>query len=196
MPGLKVLACETKDEMLTELCEDIDSLDYLRAEILSTLQSSQPLSVKKGLIAIGVNSELDKLRNQSNYGEELFKNLEAELRNSLNIPSLKVRYNRQIGWYIEVTKTHLEKVPKEWIRKQQMTNGSRYITDELKQWEDNLLNSKTKANLLEYEIFKELREKCKQKCQQLNNISDSVATVDVLQGLAEIARKRAWVCLR
>ena len=105
-----------------------------------------------------------------------------------------MRYNRQIGWYIEVTKTHLEKVPNEWIRKQQMTNGSRYITDELKQWEDNLLNSKTKANLLEYEIFKDLREKCKQKCQQLNNISDSVATVDVLQGLAEIARKRAWVC--
>ncbi len=195
MPGLKVLACETKNEMLTDLCEDIDSLDYLRVEILSTLQPSQPLSVKEGgLIAIGVNSELDTLRKQSNHGEEMFKNLEAELRNSLNIPSLKVRYNRQIGWYIEVTKTHLEKVPKEWIRKQQMTNGSRYITDELKQWEDNLLNSKTKANLLEYEIFKDLREKCKQKCQQLNNISDSVATVDVLQGLAEIARKRAWVC--
>jgi DNA mismatch repair protein MutS len=103
-----------------------------------------------------------------------------------------VRYNRQIGWFIEVTKTHEAKVPEEWRRKQQMTNGNRYVTEELSEWEDKLLTADTRANNMEYKMFRDLRDRCKTHVRSLAEISGKVACIDVLQCFAEVARNRGW----
>ena len=100
--------------------------------------------------------------------------------------------NRQIGWFIEVTKANESKTPEGWKRKQQMTNGSRYVTDELLERDDALLTADTKSKELEYRLFIELRETCKSNAQTLAQIAGRVAAIDVLQCFASIARTRAW----
>ena len=94
-----------------------------------------------GLIREGIDEKLDELRKAAAVGHKWFKDLEVKERARLDIPSLKVRHNRQIGWYIEVTKTHLSKVPEDWNRRQQMTNGNRYVTEELVEWQDKLVTA-------------------------------------------------------
>ncbi len=193
MPRLKSLCMEVEDPLLRTLSESIDRLELVRIDIQANLNDEQPLSLRDGgLIREGVNSDLDDFRNAARKGHQLFKDLEAKERIRLKIPSLKVRHNRQIGWYIEVTNTHSSKVPDEWKRKQQMTTGNRYVTDELVEWEDKLLTADTKANSMEYSMFCDLRERCRNHVQALAEISGNVAQIDVLQCFAEVARNRAW----
>jgi len=193
MPRLKSLSLEVNDPLLEILASKIDCLELMRIDIQANLNDEQPLSLRDGgLIREGVDQTLDDLRTAAKHGHQLFKDLEMKERSRLNIPSLKVRHNRQIGWYIEVTNTHAAKVPEEWRRKQQMTTGNRYVTDELREWEDKLLTADTKANSMEYDMFRDLRERCRMHVNALAEISGNVAQIDVLQSFAEIARSRSW----
>ena len=193
MPRLKSILSEIDDELLNGLASNLDVLEMMRIDIQANLNDEQPLSLRDGgLIREGIDSKLDELRQAAAVGHQWFKDLETKERNRLEIPSLKVRHNRQIGWYIEVTKTHVSKVPEEWQRKQQMTNGNRYVTDELIEWQDKLLTADTKANTMEYDLFRDLRDRCREKVRILGGISSSVAQIDVLQCFAEIARMRSW----
>ena len=163
-------------------------------DILRTLVDDVPLGLRDGgLIRVGIHEELDKLRNASDQGHDWFSNLETTLRNDLNIPSLKVRMNRQIGWFIEVTSTHQDKVPEDWTRKQQMTNGSRYVTDELREQDDLLLTAESKSKSIEYTLFCSLRERVRKHANQLSQLASKVAAIDVLQCFASTARQRSWV---
>lgn len=193
MPRLKALATETGNPLLESLAGTIDSLELMRIDIHATLNDEIPLSLRDGgLIREGVDGTLDELRTAAATGHQWFKDLETKERARLGIPSLKVRYNRQIGWFIEVTKTHEAKVPEEWRRKQQMTNGNRYVTEELSEWEDKLLTADTRANNMEYKMFRDLRDRCKTHVRALAEISGKVACIDVLQCFAEVARNRGW----
>ncbi len=193
MPRLKSILSEVDDELLNGLASNLDVLEMMRIDIQANLNDEQPLSLRDGgLIREGIDSKLDELRQAAAVGHQWFKDLETKERNRLEIPSLKVRHNRQIGWYIEVTKTHVSKVPEEWQRKQQMTNGNRYVTDELIEWQDKLLTADTKANTMEYDLFRDLRDRCREKVRILGGISSSVAQIDVLQCFAEVARMRSW----
>ena len=193
MPRLKSLCLEVDEELLNELAGDLEVLEVMRIDIQANLNDEQPLSLRDGgLIREGIDSKLDELRKAAAIGHKWFKDLEIKERARLEIPSLKVRHNRQIGWYIEVTKTHLAKVPEEWKRKQQMTNGNRYVTDELVEWEDRLLTAASKANSMEYNMFRDLRDRCREKSRTLGMISSNVAQIDVLQCFADIARNRSW----
>ncbi len=193
MPRLKSILSEIDDELLNGLASNLDVLEMMRIDIQANLNDEQPLSLRDGgLIREGIDSKLDELRQAAAVGHQWFKDLETKERNRLEIPSLKVRHNRQIGWYIEVTKTHVSKVPEEWQRKQQMTNGNRYVTDELIEWQDKLLTADTKANTMEYDLFRDLRDRCREKVRILGGISSSVAQIDVLQCFAEVARMRSW----
>lgn len=193
MPRLKSLCLEVDEELLNELASDLEVLEVMRIDIQANLNDEQPLSLRDGgLIREGIDSKLDELRKAAAVGHKWFKDLEIKERARLEIPSLKVRHNRQIGWYIEVTKTHLAKVPEEWKRKQQMTNGNRYVTDELVEWEDRLLTAASKANSMEYNMFRDLRDRCREKSRTLGMISSNVAQIDVLQCFADIARNRSW----
>ena len=193
MPRLKSICQESGDKLLDNLSQELDILELMRVDIQANLNDEQPLSLRDGgLIREGINQDLDELRKAAALGHQWFKDLESKERIRLQIPSLKVRHNRQIGWYIEVTKTHLDKVPEDWKRKQQMTNGNRYITEELVEWEDRLMNAASKANTIEYNMFRDLRDRCREKSRTLGMISSNVAKIDVLQSFAYIARSRSW----
>ena len=193
MPAIINLCSETENPLLGHLSHELDALSDLAEDIRRTLVDEPPLSIRDGnLIRAGLNSAIDELRETSATGHSWFQDLEAKLRFELEIPSLKVRMNRQIGWFIEVTKSHESKVPEEWRRKQQMTNGSRYITDELSERDDLLLTADTKVKELEYREFTSLRERCRMHAQLLANIAGRVAAIDVLQCFASIARTRSW----
>ena len=168
-------------------------LEVMRLDIQANLNDEQPLSLRDGgLIREGIDKKLDELREAAALGHKWFKDLETKERARLEIPSLKVRHNRQIGWYIEVTKTHLSKVPEDWNRRQQMTNGNRYVTEELIEWEDKLVTADSKANSIEYNMFRDLRDRCRENSRILGLISSHVAQIDVLQCFAQVARNRSW----
>tara|TARA_B100001540_G_C15797079_1_gene638148 strand:- start:310 stop:2532 length:2223 start_codon:yes stop_codon:yes gene_type:complete len=193
MPAIMQLCSETNDLLLSHLIEDLTCLSDMAEDIIRTLKDELPLSLRDGgIIRDGVNSELDDLRVISSKGYEWFKELESKLRKELEIPSLKVRTNRQIGWFIEVTNSHLEKVPESWIRKQQMTNGSRFTTEEIVERDDLLMTADSKIKQLEYTLFQNLRDKCRIESVRLANIAGKVAAIDVLQCFATVARKRNW----
>ena len=193
MPKIKLLCQEMDDELLNTISSELDILELMRIDIQANLNDEQPLSLRDGgLIREGVDSKLDELRTAAAVGHKWFKDLEIKERARLEIPSLKVRHNRQIGWFIEVTKTHLSKVPEDWKRKQQMTNGNRYTTDELVEWEDRLLTAASKANSMEYDMFRDLRDRCRDNSRALGLVSSNVAQIDVLQCFAEVARTRSW----
>ena len=101
--------------------------------------------------------------------------------------------NRQIGWFIEVTSTHADKVPDDWTRKQQMTNGNRYVTDELREQDDLLLTAESKSKAIEYGLFCSLRDRVRKHANRLAQIASKVASIDVLQCFASTARQRSWV---
>ena len=193
MPAIINLCTETDNALLGYLSDGLDELNGMAEDIRRTLVDEPPLSIRDGgLIRNGLNPDIDQLQQASALGHSWFTELETKLRLELEIPSLKVRMNRQIGWFIEVTKTNESKVPAEWRRKQQMVNGSRFVTDELTQRDDVLLTSETKVKELEYRAFIDLRERCKTSAQTLADIAGRVAAIDVLQCFASVARSRSW----
>ena len=194
LPAIQRLCNETEDGLLMHLVEQLHLLKDVAEDIHRTLVDEVPLGLREGgLIRTGIDEELDRFRSASNQGHGWFSNLEKTLRSELNIPSLKVRMNRQIGWFIEVTATHEDKVPEEWTRKQQMTNGNRYVTDELRQQDDLLLTAESKSKSIEYGLFCSLRDRVRQHANQLAQIASKVAAIDVLQCFASTARQRSWV---
>ena len=133
------------------------------------------------------------MRAQSGEGKAWLERFEQEERERLEIPSLKVRYNRQFGYYIEITKTHVDKVPEHYRRRQTLTNAERYTTDDLAEWEDQILNAGSRGNELEYRMFLQLRDQIKARSAELADIARRVAAIDVLSGLAAHARERSWI---
>jgi DNA mismatch repair protein MutS len=193
MPAVINLCKEMDNQLLSHLSLDLDALSDLGEDIRRTLVDEPPLGLKDGgLIRSGIDDDIDELRETAESGHSWFKDLEASLRNELEIPSLKIRMNRQIGWFIEVTKKHEDKAPEHWRRKQQLTNGSRYVTDELARRDDLLLTASGRVKELEYRMFTTLRERCRTHVVTLANIAARVASIDVLQCFADVARSRAW----
>lgn len=194
LPAIQRLCSETEDGLLIHLVENLHILTDVAEDIHRTLVDEVPLGLRDGgLIRDGIDEDLDVYRSASNQGHGWFSDLEATLREELSIPSLKVRMNRQIGWFIEVTTTHEDKVPSEWTRKQQMTNGSRYVTDELREQDDLLLTAESKSKTIEYSLFCSLRDRVREHANQLAQIASKVAAIDVLQCFSSTARQRSWV---
>ena len=193
MPAISQICLDASDVLLTHLSENLTALSDMAEHIIRTLNDELPIGLRDGgIIRKGVNIELDDLREISINGYQWFKNLETQLRKELEIPSLKVKSNRQIGWFIEVTNSHLEKVPENWIRKQQMTNGSRFTTNELMERDDLLMSADSKIKQIEYSLFQNLRDECRKNSSALAEIAGKIAAIDVLQCFATVARKRNW----
>jgi DNA mismatch repair protein MutS len=193
MPSIISWCQESNDPLLLHLSQSLDSLQEVGLQIRAVLEDEAPLGLRDGgLIRTGVDEEIDELRRKSEQGVSWFDDLEKELRATLDIPSLKVRMNRQIGWYIEVTKTHEAKIPETWRRKQQMTSGSRYSTEELSSRDDILMNAETRLKELEYRKFLELRTYCRAFASELSHIGRKIASIDVLQCFATVARMNQW----
>ena len=150
------------------------------------------LLTEGGIIKQGYNKELDELREISHSGKSFITQMERKEKERTGIPSLKIRYNKVFGYYIDVTKPNLHLVPPDFIRKQTLVNSERFITPELKEYEEKVLNAEQKIGELEYDLFLEVREKISQEKERLQKIASRIALLDVLSSLAELASQRSY----
>jgi len=193
MPKLQALLSEGSSELLHECADGLSELEPLMHHIASRIVPEPPMMIRDGgIFQVGVDEKLDDLRIKAGEGKDWLKGFEAREKERLDIPSLKVKQNRQFGFFIEVTKSHLDKVPDEYLRRQTMTNAERYTTDELKEWEEIILTADDRAKALEYELFLELRKDVASYASNLSSIGRKVASADVLASFAYHARKRSW----
>ena len=180
--------------MLERCRKAIGGLEPLAEAIGEALVEDPPLSLTEGgLIRDGYHEELDELRSISRDGKNWIARLQAREQRRTGIPSLKVRYNKVFGYYIEVTKPNLDRVPQDYIRKQTLVNVERFITPELKEYEAKVLSAEERMGELEYELFVQLREEVARWASQVQRAADAVATVDVLASLAQVAKEEGYV---
>ena len=184
--GIKVFS--SIEDGLLNLVDYADLID-------KTINDNPPILIKEGgVIKAGVNSNLDYLRDLMFNGEDWLKRYEEKERKKTDIATLKVGYNKVFGYFIEVTNSHLSKVPDRYIRRQTLTGGERFITDELKKHEDEVLTAQVKANDLEYKLFCDFREYSKEFVTLIREFSQCVAELDVYSSFASIAVEQNYVC--
>ena len=188
LPAIKKLLGETSSNMLRECREGIDTLDDIRELIEDVIVDEPPFSVREGgMIREGYSEELDLMRSDMTGGKDIISSIEEREREATGIKTLRVRYNKVFGYYIEVTNSLLDKVPPHYIRKQTLTNCERYITDELKNLEARVLGAKERSTALEYQIFEQTRATVAAGSERIQKTADALARLDVLCSLAETA---------
>ena len=164
-----------------EIADYVDLIDR-------TIVDNPPILVKEGgILKSGVSSELDYFRDLLTGGENWLKSFEEEEKEKTGIKSLRVSYNKVFGYYIEISNSYRDMVPSNYVRKQTLTNGERFITDELKKHEDDVLSAKFKSTELEYKLFTDFREYSKEFVTKIREIADCVSNADVYSSLAEVA---------
>jgi DNA mismatch repair protein MutS len=190
LPDLKALLYDYDDKTLKALSGRIDVLSSVKSLIEEAIADDPPMTVKEGgLIKKGFNAEIDELREISSSGKDFIASLQARERERSGISSLKVGYNRVFGYYIEITKSNLSQVPEEYIRKQTLVNGERYITPELKEYEAKVLGAEERLNNIEYDVFIKVRNDIAADTEKLRQTSSAIAELDALHSFAFIAKK-------
>ena len=194
LPEIKKILSQTKSSMLAEIYSELDTLDDIYELIDKTIVDDPPISVKEGgLIKLGYDEEIDKLKTATTDGKNWIIQLEADEREKTGIKGLKVGFNKVFGYYIEVTKSNISLVPDRYIRKQTLTNGERYITEELKNLENQILGAEEKVINLEYNVFAEVREKIEAQIERVQKSAGIVAMLDGLCSLATVAEDQNYV---
>lgn len=179
--------------LLKELGRQIHNLTAVYNLVEAAVREDAPFTVKEGgLIKEGYSTELDEIKFSIKDGKQWIANLENAERERTGIKTLKVGFNKVFGYYIDVTKANADLVPENYIRKQTLVNNERYITPELKEMENLVLNAETKINQLEYELFTEVREKIQTYIVQLQETSQAVACLDVLCSFANVSSKLGY----
>ncbi|MCF7804996.1 MAG: DNA mismatch repair protein MutS [Candidatus Marinimicrobia bacterium] len=185
---------ETAIESLEDFVDGFPDMDDLIEYIDNAVVDDPPQKLQDGgIIEEGYHEELDELREVKLHGKEWIAETQQKEREKLDIPSLKIGYNKVFGYYIEVTKTHTDKIPDDYIRKQTLVNSERYITEELKEYEERILGAEEKIESLEYELFQEIREHIITYAKAIQKTADLLAQLDCYVGLAEVARRRNYV---
>ncbi|HUT93179.1 MAG TPA: DNA mismatch repair protein MutS [Thermoguttaceae bacterium] len=193
LPPLKAKLTARASRLLNRLESEIDLCVDLRARLDAALVDDCPLSSRDGgLIREGYHAELDSLRQLRSGGKQWIAGYQAEETRRTGISTLKVGFNKVFGYYIEVTNAHRDKVPDSYIRKQTLKNAERYITPELKEYEEKVLTADEKAKELEHELFVELRDAVAASRGRMQSTAAVLAQIDVLTGLAELARERNY----
>ena len=188
LPMVKQVLSETNSVLLSSIYQNLDVLDDIYALIDKAIVDEPPISVKEGdLIKIGYDEEIDKLKTATTQGKNWIIELEAKEREKTGIKGLKVGFNKVFGYFIEVTKSNLSQVPDRFIRKQTLANCERYITEELKNLENQILGAEEKVVNLEYNAFTKVRESIENQIQRLQKSAHLIATLDVLCSLATVA---------
>ena len=194
LPGLKEILGSAKIKALTELSDQINPCQSLLSEIESLLKEDPPLVINQGgLIMDGINAELDDLRKISLSGKDFLLQIQQRETDRTGIPSLKIAYNKVFGYYLEVTNAHKDKVPPEWIRKQTLVNAERYITEELKTYEEKILNAEEKIVAIEQNLYLGLVAKATEFIELIQQNARVLARIDCLLSFAEIATKNSYV---
>ncbi len=193
LPMVKLQLQQMESPLLKKLEQTIDHLSDCADMIENTIVDEPPLTVREGgIIRPGANEEADKLRDIMNGGAGTIAAIEASEREKTGIRTLKVGYNRVFGYYIEVSKSFIEQVPEHYIRKQTLANCERYITQELKELENQVLTAKDRLTALEYQIFSALREHLATQAARIQISAAAVAEADALCSLAHVAVQRGY----
>ena len=188
LPEVKAVLSQCQSEKLTNLYEELDELQDIYELIEKSIIDDPPMTMKDGgIIKLGYNEEIDKLKTATTQGKNWIVKLEAEEKEKTGIKTLKVGYNKVFGYYIEVSKSFVSQVPDRFIRKQTLTNGERYITEELKNLEGQILGAEEKVISLEYEEFVKIREKIAANIKRLQKAANIVSTLDVFSSFAQVA---------
>ncbi len=185
---------DLKAEIFREVERNLEDLKEIADEIDRVLVDDPPVHVKDGgLIKEGVDEYLDELRYIKNNAEKLLRSYEKKLKEETGISSLKIGYNKVMGYYIEVTKPNLRYVPDYFRRRQTLSNAERFITDELSRLEEKILSAQSRINDIEYELFVQLREKITKELERIGRNAQLVGEIDYVQSLAEVASRKGWV---
>jgi DNA mismatch repair protein MutS len=178
-----------RTSFLRSLCEGLVDLPDLVETIARAIADEPPLALKEGgLIRDGYDATLDELRSATRDGKDWIARLQQQEIEKTGITSLKIRFNSVFGYFLEVTRSHLEKVPAHYVRKQTVSNAERFITDELKQMEGKILGAEERSVKLEYEIFLKIRENVLAFLRDIQRTANALAQLDVLAAFAEAAR--------
>ncbi|MBK5251085.1 MAG: DNA mismatch repair protein MutS [Peptostreptococcaceae bacterium] len=189
IPELKDILCKHSTSIpLSALNESLDSLGDVYELIEAAIAENPPITITEGgIIKSTYNEELLSLVDILSNGKSWIRSIETRERESTGIKSLKIKFNKVFGYYIEITKSNLEMVPDEYIRKQTLVNAERYITPELKELEDKIINAEERKNHLEYEIFQSVREDILKNVDRLLNTAEALSHIDVLSTFANVA---------
>ena len=194
LPEIKKVLSTTGAGLLKEIYENIDTLNDIYEIIEKSIVDEPPIGVKDGgIIKIGYDPEIDKLKLATTEGKKWILELEAKEREQTGIKGLKVGFNKVFGYFIEVTKSNLSMVPDRYVRKQTLTNCERYITEELKNLENQILGAEERVVTLEYNAFCEIRSSIEKQIQRIQKTATLVSTLDVLVSFATVAEDMNYV---
>ena len=195
IPLLKEQCLKTESAILEQMTEGLEECRELYEKIGREIKENAPNQINKGgVIAAGVNTELDELRNISGHGKELLLQMQQREIEATGIPSLKIGFNNVFGYYIEVTKTHKDKAPDSWIRKQTLVNAERYITPELKEYEDKILGAEDRILEIETSIYNNLICEASSYIRTIQNDAKIIASIDALISFAEVSITNHYNC--
>ena len=193
LPALKARLAARPSELLTRIEADLDLLGDVREVLQAAIADDAPLKVSDGgVIKAGYNGDLDRLRDIGSSGARWLAEFQAAEVQRTGIPTLKVGYNKVFGYYIEITHTHRDRVPMDYVRKQTVKNAERYITPDLKNHEVEVLSAEEKAKALESRLFEEVRARLAAEIPRLQKTADALARLDVLVALARVASERGY----
>ena len=188
LPDLKKVLANVNSSMLKDLYENLDELQDIYELVDKSIVEDPPMTVKDGgIIKLGYDEEIDKLKTATTEGKNWIIQLEAEEKEKTGIKNLKVGFNKVFGYFIEVTKSNLDQVPERYIRKQTLTNAERYITEDLKNLENQILGAEEKVVNLEYNAFVQIRDEIAKNVKRLQKSANIVSTLDVLTSFATVA---------
>ena len=188
VPSLRKATLKAQTDIFIELCAELEDVNDIVDTIEKSIVDDPPLSLTEGgILRQGHNAELDELRTIRFNAKDWIAQLQQKERNRTKIASLKVLYNKVFGYYIEVTKPNLAKVPKNYVRKQTLVNAERFITPELKEYEAKVLGAEERIQALEYELYVKIREEIARQAERIQRVGKAVSRLDVLSSLAEVA---------
>ena len=194
IPEIKTLLSASTSPSLSGLASSLDTCAELVDKIDTILREDPPVLMHQGgMIKSGFLAELDELHGLSSSGKNFLADIQKREIERTGITSLKVSYNKVFGYYLEVTNAHKDRVPPEWIRKQTLVNAERYITEELKIYEEKILSAEDKISVIEFRLFQELVQETLSYITQIQQNALGIATLDVLASFATVAKKNNYV---
>ena len=194
LPYIKDLLKEFHSSLLTQIFQDLDAMEDLEDLVVRAIVEEPPLAMKDGgIIREGYNEEVDQYRRSKSEGKQWLSQLEAKERERTGIKTMKVKYNRVFGYYLEVTNSFKDLVPEDYIRKQTLVNAERYVTPELKELENLILGAEDKLYALEYELFCQVRDAVGKEVVRIQKTAKAVATLDAILSLALVAERNNYV---
>lgn len=194
LPEIKQDLADQDSSLLQQLNDDIHDLNEVYDLINRSIVDEPPFTIKEGgVIKSGYSAELDELKDSIKDAQLWIAQLEGKERERTGIKNLKVGFNKVFGYYLEITKSYYDMIPENYIRKQTLTNAERFITPELKEMESLVLNAETKINLMEYELFTEVRNQIQAHIREIQKTSAAVSALDVLISFAQVSQQNNYV---